>query len=95
MTTVTVTALQGFDHGGKYKRHDSFTVSLRVAERLKARGLVRIEDHPEAASADPSPAAGAPSSASPAAPVYAQTTSSVSATGAKPKRTRKKAAASS
>lgn len=60
-----VIAIRSFDHGGSRRRGDVFTVSPQVAEQLRLAGLVRVEGGP--ASADPRKAAGALSSASPAA----------------------------
>lgn len=63
-----VIALQSFDHGGARRRGDVFEVSPQAAEQLRRNGLVRIHGESKS-SADPSPAAGGNSSASPAAPV--------------------------
>lgn len=70
-----VTALHNFEHDQRRKRGESFEVSQTQAEALKRAGLVRIE----ATEADPTAAAGAKSSVSPAAQVLPQTT-------AKPRR---------
>lgn len=75
-----VIALQSFDHGGMRRRGDVFVVSPQVAEQMHRNGLVRI--HSESKSpADPSQAAGAKSSASPAAPVSRKRTARKSESG--------------
>ncbi|MCY1280850.1 hypothetical protein D9M68_888020 [compost metagenome] len=75
---VLVTAITGFDHGGRRRRGDEFEVSLQQARALKRNGLVAYaEDR-----ADPTSAAGETSSASRAAPVSLQTTAMPSGRGA-------------
>lgn len=83
-----VTALQSFDHGGSRRTGDMFDVSERHAKELAARGLVRIVGD---SAGDPTPAAGTPLSASPAAQASPQTTVKQSGAGGK----KGKAAASS
>lgn len=79
---VSVTALTGFEHGGKRKRADVFDVSEAHAKALKRAGLVSYE----ASQVDPIDAAGAKLSASPAAQVSPQTTAKKPSTGAKGKK---------
>jgi hypothetical protein len=76
---ILVTALQGFDHGGKRRRGDEFELSLQQAQLLKRKGLVSYDEP----AADPESAAGEKSSASPAAPASPQTTATKSKRGAK------------
>lgn len=83
-----VKALQGFDHNGPVRRGALIWVTPRTARDLARAGLVKRLRTDEPA-ADPSSAAGTPSSASPAAPASPQTTASVSDDGA-PKRKRAK-----
>ena len=72
-----VIALQSFDHGGMRRRGDVFEVSPQTAEGLVRAGIVRLHDK-----ADPSKAAGAKSSASPAAQASPRKTAKKSAAGA-------------
>lgn len=77
-----VLALQGFNHDGIARRHgEKFAVGERTALELARRGLVQI-----ASAARPRQAAGTPSSASPAAPVSAQTPAPASKRGARKKK---------
>ena len=73
-----VTALQSFDHTGRRRRGERFTVSDGHAAALVRAGLVSM-----AAPDDPGQAAGGKPSASPAAPASPLTTASVSASGGK------------
>lgn len=85
---IKVEALQSFEHSGARKPGDRFQVSDRHAADLSRRGMVRVLD---GKLADPPPAGGEPSSASPAAPASPQTTAKPSGAGGK-KRGRKKKA---
>ncbi|HBP1136129.1 hypothetical protein [Pseudomonas aeruginosa] len=78
---VLVTALKGFDHGGRRRRDEQFDVSPQHAAALKRNGLVTYDEN----QADPDPAAGEKSSASQVAPVSAQTTAKQSGRGVKKK----------
>ena len=75
---VLVTAVTGFDHGGRRRRGDEFEVSLQHAKALKRNGLVTFDE----AQTDPMPAAGETSSASRAAPASPQATAKPSGRGA-------------
>ena len=72
-----VRALSAFEHNGSRRRNESFEVSDTHAKQLEKAGLVEIIG----AADDPGKAAGAKSSASPAAPVSAQTTAKKSGGG--------------
>lgn len=74
-----VTALTAFEHNGTRRRGDSFPVSDAHAKALQEAGLVTINGVAE----DPSKAAGAKSSASPAARASRQKTAKPSAAGEK------------
>lgn len=87
-----VQALESFEHNGSRKRGQRFQVSAQVARKLRDAGLVAIAG--EAGTENPKKAAGAPSSASPAARASREATSSESVPGAKPRRRRKSAASS-
>lgn len=77
-----VSALTSFEHNGARRRGDVFDVSDNHAKALHKAGLVQIIG----AESDPSKAAGAKSSASPAAPVSPQTTAQKSKPGARSKK---------
>lgn len=77
-----VIALQSFDHGVMRRKDDSFWVSEQVAAALRRKSLVRIEGE----AGDPFPAAGTPSSASPAARVSRRTTVRRSGSGVPPEQ---------
>ncbi len=72
-----VIALQSFDHDVVRRKGDSFWVSEQIAAALQRKSLVRIEGEDQ----DPSPAAGTPSSASPAVRVSRRTTVKRSVSG--------------
>lgn len=77
-----VIALHSFSHNGKsYARKQSWSTSAHEAAALQRAGLVTIRDN----TADPLPATGKKSSASPAAPVSRKQTSTSSKRGAKKK----------
>jgi len=75
-----VKALRKIEHYGTRRRGARFLVVKHFAEQLAARGLVEIEDH-QPPVANPTGAAGTPSSASPADPASPQTTSTESGDG--------------
>lgn len=75
-----VIPVQSFDHGGTRRRGEAFFVSRKVAEQLRRNGLVVFGR--EADPSVPSPAAGKPSSASPAAPASRRQTARRFAPGA-------------
>ena len=73
-----VRALSAFEHNGSRRRNELFEVSDTHARALEKAGLVEIVG----AAGDPGKAAGAKSSASPAAPASRQTTAKKSGGGA-------------
>ena len=77
-----VIALQSMEHSGPRRRGDTFEVSPHIAEQLARRGLARVLGD-GGSSLDPSQAAGATLSASPAAPASPQTTATGSTGGAR------------
>lgn len=79
---IEVEALQAFEHGGARHRGDRFTASPKVAQALADKRLVRLVED----AARPRPAAGATSSASPAAPVSPQTIAQSSKRGGRKKK---------
>lgn len=87
-----VKAIENFDHNGARKRGQRFQVSAPVARKLRDAGLVAIAG--EAGTENPRKAAGAQSSASPAARASRKATSNESVPGAKPRRRRKSAPSS-
>lgn len=74
---IRVEVLQGFDHGGSRRKGDIFSVSDSTARALAAKGLVRF------ASPLTEQAAGAQSSASPAAQASPVQTAKPSRSGGK------------
>lgn len=77
-----VEAIQNFEHGSRRRRGEQFGVSEQHAEQLQRAGLVRVVgEAPD--SGDPPEAAGAKSSASPAAPASTEQTATPRARGAK------------
>lgn len=76
---MEVQAIESFEHNGRRARGVRFHVSDQQAEKLLARRLVKIV--PAQDTEVPPPAAGNPSSASPAAPVSRQRTRRRSAAG--------------
>jgi len=89
---MQVEAIQAMQHNGDRARGERFVVSPQHANQLIAKGLARAVRPPVtapargAAVAIPSPAAGAMSSASPAAPALPQTTAKRSGSGARKRR---------
>lgn len=77
---MEVQAIESFEHNGRRARGVRFHVSDQQAEKLLARRLVKIV--PARDTEVPPPAAGNPSSASPAAPVSRQRTRRLRASGA-------------
>lgn len=77
----TVIALQSFDHNGRRRRGEQFTVSDGHAAALERAGLVSISG-PD----DPGQAAGGKPSASPAAPASPEQTSKPSGRGGRQKK---------
>ena len=86
---IEVEARQSFEHSGSRKRGDRFEVSEAQAKGLERAGLVRVlGDGPT--KENPSTAAGAKLSASPAAPASPKKTAKPSEDGVKRKRGRPK-----
>lgn len=77
-----VRALSAFEHNGSRRRNESFEVSDTHAKQLEKAGLVEIIG----AADDPGKAAGAKSSASPAAQASQQTTANKSGSGVRKPR---------
>lgn len=84
---VEALPVKSFEYGGTIRTpaRGAFLIDRRTAQQLEGMGSLRIVQQKP----DPTPAAGAQQSASPAAPVSPQTTSSVSVSGGRRGRRQK------